>query len=96
MKAGILLIGCCFLVACSTPEPVAGPDKQFVGSMAGAASGAGAGAVTGFQLGSATGPGAAVGAGLGFAIGGIRGYAQDRIEEQMMALSQETEEERRA
>ena len=77
---------------CSRPAP--GPDKQFAGTLGGAASGAGAGAITGFQLGAGSGPGAAVGAGLGAAVGAIRGAVQDDLEDQMFALADATQEER--
>ena len=71
-----------------------GPDKQFEGSLLGAAQGAGSGAVTGFQVGAGTGPGAAVGAGLGAVAGGLRGLAQDNLEEQLQKIKGETEAER--
>lgn len=80
-------------VGCST-SPYPGPDKQFGGSLEGAATGAGAGAVTGFQLGAGAGPGAAVGAGLGAVAGGIQGMVTDTQEEQALRLSAETREER--
>lgn len=81
------------LAACGGPRP--GPDKQFGMGLQGAVSGAGSGAVTGFQLGSGTGPGAAVGAGLGFVAGGIRGFAQDRMEENLLKLAAETQQQRK-
>lgn len=84
---------CFFGVGCA--GPYAGPDKQFAGSLQGAAVGAGGGAVTGFQLGAGTGPGALVGAGLGAVAGGIQGFAHDRMEENMLALANETREERK-
>ncbi|RIL09524.1 MAG: hypothetical protein DCC75_06330 [Proteobacteria bacterium] len=73
---------------------VHGPDKQFAGSLQGAATGAGTGAVTGFQLGSGTGPGAAVGAGLGAVVGGIQGMVSDQTEENLLALAAASQTER--
>lgn len=80
------------LNACAPAYP--GPDKQFGGTLEGAALGAGTGAVTGFQVGAGTGPGAAVGAGFGAIAGGIQGAIQDSTEEQMLALAAKTREER--
>lgn len=80
------------IVACSS-QYVDGPDKQFVGTVAGAASGAGSGAVTGFQIGSGVGPGALVGAGLGAVAGGIEGALSDASEEQIKQLQQLTDRE---
>ena len=74
--------------------PYEGPDKQFAGTMQGAATGAGAGAVTGFQVGAGTGPGALVGAGLGAVAGGIQGIVQDKNEEDLLKLSAGTRKER--
>ncbi len=74
--------------------PYQGPDKQFAGSVQGAATGAGAGAVTGFQVGAGTGPGALVGAGLGAVAGGIQGIVQDKNEEDLLRLSAATRTER--
>lgn len=92
-KIGTVLSIVLALQACG--GPTAGPDKQFGFGLQGAVSGAGSGAVTGFQLGSGTGPGAAVGAGLGFVAGGIRGLAQDQMEENLLKLSAETQRERK-
>jgi outer membrane protein OmpA-like peptidoglycan-associated protein len=83
------------LFVCSCAGPYHGPDKQFSGTLAGAATGAGAGAVTGAQLGSATGPGAAIGAGFGAVVGGIKGFTQDQIDESLLQLANETSKERR-
>ncbi len=83
----------CLVLGCSR-RPYAGPDKQFAGSLEGAATGAGAGAVTGFQVGAGTGPGAAVGAGLGAVAGGIQGFAFDQQEESLLDLAGRTYEER--
>ncbi len=94
----IFFIAACFTVllsACSTqPSPYPGPDKQGEGMLTGAITGAGAGAVTGAQLASATGPGAAVGAGFGAVAGGIRGFTQDKFEEELITLTAESRRER--
>lgn len=74
--------------------PTVGPDKQFLGTIEGAATGAGSGAVTGFQIGSGTGPGALVGAGIGAVAGGVEGLLQDKLEEDLLYLSAETKKER--
>lgn len=74
--------------------PTKGPDKQFLGTLEGAATGAGSGAVTGFQIGSGTGPGALVGAGIGAVAGGVEGLLQDKLEEDLLYLSAETKKER--
>lgn len=86
----VLLI---FLVGCVGTAP--GPDKQFEGTLKGAASGAGAGAVTGFQVSAGAGPGALVGAGFGAVAGGIQGAIRDNTEESLISLAQETSRERR-
>ena len=70
--------------------PVEGPDKQFVGTLQGAASGAGAGAVAGFQMSAGAGPGAAVGAGFGALAGAVQGLVQDVTEEEQMRIAAET------
>ena len=72
-----------FAAACSpgTLEPVPGPDKQAVGTFAGAALGAGSGAVYGFQVGAGAGPGAWVGAALGAVYGAFEGLGVDLLEE---------------
>lgn len=75
-------------------DPFYGPDKQFSGSLVGAATGAGAGAVTGFQLGAATGPAALVGAGFGAVAGGVHGAVKDRSEEDYLVLAARTSRER--
>ena len=87
----ILLISV-FLLSCA--EPVPGPDKQGGGMLEGAALGAGAGAITGFQVGAGTGPGAVVGAGVGAVAGSIRGLVKDQEEEDLLALSAATRQER--
>jgi outer membrane protein OmpA-like peptidoglycan-associated protein len=79
------------MAACAGPYP--GPDKQFVGTVEGAALGAGAGAVTGFQVGAGTGPGALVGAGVGAVAGGVQGMVKDQTEEDIAGLSHRTREE---
>ena len=88
-----------FLSACASDgesinDPRPGPDKQGLGMMTGAASGAGAGAIAGFQMAAGSGPGAVVGAGFGAVAGSIRGMAQDSTEDQVMALTNETQAER--
>lgn len=83
---------CSVVSACAPAMP--GPDKQFAGTMQGAAVGAGAGAVTGFQFSAGTGPGAAVGAGFGAIAGGIQGAIKDNTEVQMLELAAETREQR--
>ncbi len=82
----------CVVVGCAPALP--GPDKQFVGTVEGAATGAGAGAVTGFQLGAPTGAGAAIGAGIGAVAGGIQGIMQDMQEEDMLRIAAQTRRER--
>jgi outer membrane protein OmpA-like peptidoglycan-associated protein len=84
----------CMCLMCGCAGPQVGPDKQFVGTVEGAATGAGAGAVTGFQLSAGAGPGAAVGAGLGAVVGGIQGIIQDMQEEDMLRIAAETRQER--
>ena len=79
---------------CSPAPATLGPDKQFAGSLQGAATGAGAGAVTGFQVGALTGPAAAIGAGFGAVAGGIQGAIQDDTEMQMLELAAQTKEQR--
>jgi outer membrane protein OmpA-like peptidoglycan-associated protein len=81
------------LIACST-KPYPGPDKQGAGEVSGAVTGAGAGAVTGFHLGVGAGPAAFVGAGIGAVAGGIQGFATDQQEENLLALSAQTQAER--
>jgi outer membrane protein OmpA-like peptidoglycan-associated protein len=88
----ILVFTSCTLSACVGPTH--GPDKQFEGTVMGAASGAGSGAVTGFHVGAGTGPGALVGAGFGALAGGIKGALRDRTEENLLALARETSQER--
>ena len=68
----------CFFSACAdTGGPVAGPDKQGVGTVTGAVSGAGSGAIIGAQLTAGAGPGAAVGAGFGAILGALKGAGVD-------------------
>lgn len=86
----LILLG---LTQCST-KPYPGPDKQGAGEVSGAVTGAGAGAVTGFQLGVGVGPAAFVGAGLGAVAGGIEGFASDQQEENLLAMSAQTQAER--
>lgn len=88
------LIALSSLMLVSCVGPVHGPDKQFEGELQGAVTGAGAGAVTGFQVGAGTGPGALVGAGVGAVAGGIQGFGKDQLEEDLLALSANTREER--
>jgi len=71
--------------ACAPATP--GPDKQFAGTLEGAALGAGSGAITGFHVAAASGPGAAIGAGFGAVVGGIQGLIADQEEEAMLALA---------
>lgn len=79
-----------FLVACSTNEPIPGPDKQGGGTLTGAALGAGSGAVYGAQLSAGAGPGAAVGAVAGAVFGGISGAGKDILEEDTIKRQEET------
>ena len=79
---------CVPLLGCFAP--VEGPDKQFVGTVQGAASGAGAGAIAGFQMSAGAGPGAAVGAGFGAVAGAVQGLVQDVTEEEQMRIAAET------
>ncbi len=88
ISAGIVLC----LLGCAPATP--GPDKQFAGTLQGAATGAGAGAVTGFQVGAMTGPAAAIGAGFGAVAGGIQGAIQDDSEMKMLELAAQTREQR--
>lgn len=92
MRSLLLLSLVAVTSACTPAYP--GPDKQFGGTLEGAAVGAGTGAVTGFQVGAGTGPGAAVGAGFGAIAGGIQGAVKDTTEEQMLALAAKTREQR--
>lgn len=77
-----ILIGC--------TQAVEGPDKQFAGTLQGAATGAGAGAITGFQMSAGAGPGAAVGAGFGALAGAVQGIVQDVTEEEQLRIAAET------
>lgn len=79
---------------CGCSATHTGPDKQFSGTVQGAAIGAGAGAITGAHLSAATGPGVAVGAGLGAVAGGIRGFVIDETEEQLLEFAARTQEQR--
>lgn len=74
--------------------PYHGPDKQFAGTLQGAATGAGAGAVTGAQLAAGTGPGALIGAGFGAVAGAIQGIGKDDVEEDVLLLSKDIRRER--
>lgn len=87
MKNLVLIISLTLLLSACSTTPQPGPDKRAAGMVVGAAVGAGAGAVTGAEVASITGPGALVGAGLGAIAGGIRGLAQDAIEEDLIAIS---------
>lgn len=79
-------------VGCAPALP--GPDKQFAGTLEGAALGAGSGAITGFHVSAATGPGAAIGAGFGAVAGGIQGLMADREEAAMLAVAAQSRGER--
>ncbi len=72
-------------------EPKPGPDKQAVGTMAGAAVGAGSGAAIGANIGRSTGPGAWVGAGFGALFGMLSGLGIDLLEEDQLRRFDETE-----
>jgi len=97
-KTGMLALGAVLLfttaafVGCAPATP--GPDKQFGGTLEGAALGAGSGAITGFHVSAAAGPGAAIGAGFGAVVGGIQGIMADQEEEAMLALAAESRGER--
>lgn len=82
----------CFACSPFTTKPVPGPDKQAVGTWAGAAAGAGAGAVTGAQLTSAAGPGAWVGAGFGAVFGLFSGLGVDLLEEDQINRQMQQDE----
>ena len=82
----------CVFAGCAGPTP--GPDKARLGVASGAVLGAGSGAVVGAQVSSITGPGVAIGAGLGAVAGGIRGFIQDQLEDDLLALSAEARGER--
>lgn len=86
----LIIISCVFLVACSTNEPIPGPDKQAEGSLVGAALGAGSGAAYGAQLSAGTGPGAIVGAMAGAVFGGVSGAGKDILEEDTLRRQEET------
>lgn len=86
LAAAVACVGC----APATP----GPDKQFAGTLEGAALGAGSGAVTGFHVSAAAGPGAAIGAGFGAVVGGIQGLMADQEEAAMLALAAQSRGER--
>lgn len=88
------LVASVALLLSSCAPVLPGPDKQFQGTVLGAASGAGAGAITGFQVASATGPGAAIGAGFGAVMGGVRGAIADSEEDQIVELAHRTAQER--
>jgi hypothetical protein len=83
-----------FITSCTSTNKE-GPDKQFEGEIGGAAIGAGAGAITGFHVGAGAGPGAAVGAGFGAVAGGIQGFLRDQTEENLIALANETQAQRK-
>lgn len=72
------------------PEP--GPDKQFSGTVLGAASGAGAGAVIGAQVTAAMGPAAFVGAAFGAVFGMMNGLGIDLLEEDELRRLEELAE----
>lgn len=76
--------------ACAT-SPVAGPDKQNIGTLQGAATGAGSGAIIGAQLAAGAGPGAAVGAGFGAIVGALKGAGVDLLEEEDIKQLEEVE-----
>lgn len=75
---------------CAT-GPVAGPDKQSIGTLQGAATGAGSGAIIGAQLTAGAGPGAAVGAGFGAVLGALKGAGVDLLEEEDIKQLEELE-----
>ena len=85
-----LLILTGFLSACAA-GPVAGPDKQSIGTLQGAATGAGSGAIIGAQLTAGAGPGAAVGAGFGAILGALKGAGVDLLEEEDIKQLEELE-----
>ena len=64
-----------------TTDPVPGPDKQGVGTYAGAGLGAGAGAVIGNQLASGATSGAWIGSAFGAVYGMFQGIGIDILEE---------------
>lgn len=88
-----ILASLLLMAGCSAPNHP-GPDKQFEGSLLGAATGAGSGALTGSQLAAGSGPGLLVGAGVGFVAGGIHGAFADAAEENLLELAAETRTER--
>jgi outer membrane protein OmpA-like peptidoglycan-associated protein len=77
--------------ACAPAGPVAGPDKQSIGTFQGAATGAGSGAIIGAQLTAGAGPGAAVGAGFGAVLGALKGAGVDLLEEEDIKQLEELE-----
>lgn len=82
---GVMLAGC----SPFSLDPIPGPDKQFVGTVAGAGVGAGTGAVIGAQVGAGTGPGAWVGAGFGAIYGMVSGLGMDMLEEDQLRRDEE-------
>lgn len=87
----LLTLSLLSVLAC---RPYHGPDKQFSGTLQGAAVGAGAGAVTGFQLGAPTGAGAAIGAGFGAVAGAVQGAVKDSLEEENIEIQNQIAFER--
>ena len=87
MKILSLFLVCLTLASCVPfrTGPIAGPDKQAVGTLTGAAIGAGSGAVWGAQVSAGTGPGALIGAGFGAFYGAIHGLGVDLLEENQLA-----------
>jgi len=86
----VVCLSVSFFSACA-PGPVAGPDKQSVGTFTGAATGAGSGAIIGAQLTAGAGPGAAVGAGFGAILGALKGAGVDILEEEDIKQLEELE-----
>lgn len=70
-------------------NPVPGEDKQFAGTVYGAALGAGSGAIVGSNLALATGPGVLAGAGLGAVAGMLHGMGIDILEEDQIRRKEE-------
>ncbi|MEZ4752881.1 MAG: hypothetical protein R3A13_01015 [Bdellovibrionota bacterium] len=89
-----LCLVACLSLACARNQVTPGPDKQGTRAIESSMLGAGAGAITGAQVSAATGPGAVVGAGVGFVAGAIQGYAEDGLEEEILALKSQTYHER--
>ncbi|HMO17765.1 MAG TPA: glycine zipper family protein [Oligoflexia bacterium] len=81
-----------FLQSCSfKTDPVAGPDKQGSGMLAGGLLGGASGMITGAQIGAPAGPGAVIGAAFGAVWGSLSGFGLDLLEEEEIRLLMEVD-----